>query len=381
MADHCQIPIVIEKIFAASHCHCAYLGGSLTVGVGAADVSETSFRARFTRYLYRDYHPKYHCQVSEIMCAVGASESYATVFSLERNVLPHLPDLALVEFCVNDSGAPDKSLVLKGMEGIVRQLACAKSRCELILVGMGKRDGSIDHSLHRQVAEHYDLPFVDVQGYIFKTLKERGQTWDDIDIEFEQNDSCHLNDYGNELTFEAIRACFEEQVALYRAGKRRERYAPIPAPLVSDELQYTELIDPSRKDPRLTLEGTWDRKSAALVPWYFDNLLMGKPGARMTLKFQGTAVAAFGLMYNNGLKLEAVLDGKEIPGAYFRHVIEFGKGVILAHGLPAGEHVLTLTVAEASKRHNKLDNPTAQVAYLAVACPPAPPAPADAAKT
>jgi hypothetical protein len=370
MADHCQIPNAIEKIMAASHCGCAYIGGSLTVGVGASNVAETSWRALFTRYLYRTYHPKYHCQVSEIMGAVGASESYASVFTLERNVMPAMPDLALVEECVNDSGAPDKNLVLKGMEGIVRQLLSVKGRCEVIIVGQGKADNSVDMSLHRQIADHYDLLFVDAQAYILETLKQRGQSWDAIAIEFEKGDVCHLNDYGNQLVFEAIRLRVEEQVKLYREGKRRERNPALPAPLLSDELQYTQLIDPSRPDDRIVLEGSWERKSRDLVPWYFDNLLVGKPGARMTLNFRGTAVALYGLMFNNGLKLEAELDGKEIPGAYLRHFIEFGKGTLLAHGLPAGEHVLRLTVGPPSQRHNKLDSPTAQVAYIGVACKP-----------
>ena len=259
MDAHCQIPNVIEKVLASSHCGCAFLGGSLTVGVGASNVAETSWRALFTRYLYREFHPRYHCQVSEIMGAVGASESYVTVFTLERNVLPALPDLAFVEFCVNDSGAPDKTLVMKGMEGIVRQLRATPQRCEVILLGAARRGWAVDHALHRQVAEHYDLPFVDMQAYMRQTLEARGQSWDDVDIEFEQNDSCHLNDYGNQLCFEAMRQCFEEQMQLYQAGRRRERDVPLPAPLTSDEFQFTQLIDPARPDPRITLEGDWTR--------------------------------------------------------------------------------------------------------------------------
>jgi hypothetical protein len=301
---------------------------------------------------------------------VGASESYASVFTLERNVLPAMPDLALVEECVNDSGAPDKNLVIKGMEGIVRQLLGMKSRCEVIIVGQGKRDNSVDMSLHRQVAEHYDLPFVDVQAYTLETLKQRGQAWDDIAIPFVENDPCHLNDYGNRLAFEAIQACFEEQVRRYQAGKRRARNPELPAPLLSDELQYTQLVDPSRPDERIVPEGQWEPKSRDLVPWYFDGLLVGKPGARLTFTFRGTAVALHGLMYNNGLKVEAELDGKEIAGTYLKHFIEFGKGTVLAHGLPAGEHVLKLTVAPASPRQNKLENPSAQIGYLGIACKP-----------
>ena len=370
MDKHCQIPNCIEKIHSASHCSVAYLGGSITVGVGASNVAKTSWRALFTEYLYQQYHRQYHCQVSEVMGAVGASESYVAVFTLPRNVLPAKPDLAFVEFAVNDRGAPDKALVIKGMEGIVRQLLGGKSRCNVVILGAGSREGNIDHTLHRQVAERYDVPFVDAQGYMVARLAERGQTWDDAALEFEEKDPWHLNDYGNRLFFEAMRDCFEEQVRLFTSGQRKERNAPLPPPLVGDEMTYVDMVDPAKKSKALSLDGEWTPKHKGHLPWYFDNLLVGRPGAKLTFTFTGTAVAIFGLMYNNGLKVEATLDGEAIAGPYLRHFIEFGKGMVLAHGLPNREHRLELTVGEASERHNKLDNPTAQIGYIGVAQPP-----------
>ncbi len=365
MSEHCQIPRAIEKIFSASHCSTAYLGGSLTVGVGASDTSTKSFRSLFTSYLYEKYHPIYHNQVSEIMGAVGACESYVAAFTLGRNIIPANPDLALVEFCVNDFNVPDETLVLKGMEGIVRQLLSAK--CDVMILGAGSREGNINHAPHRRIAEHYDLPFVDMQTHIFARLKEKNLSWDDVALEFEVNDPWHVNDLGNMFYFEAIRNEFERQVDLFRAVKKRERNAPLPPPLVSDELQYVRLIDPTVRNKDLSLSGEWTPKPPQFVPWYFDHVLMGSPGATMTLKFRGTAVAVFGLMYHNGLKVEAELDGREIPGFYVRHFIEFGKGLVMAHGLSDSEHVLKLTVAQPSRRHNKLANPSAQVAYLGIA--------------
>ena len=378
MAEHCQVPNAIEKIFSASHCGVAYMGGSVTAGVGASNTAETSFRALFVQYLYRQYHPRYHCQPSEIMAAIGANESFSAVFTMPRNVTPHNPDLAFIEFCVNDSWTPDKELVLKGMEGIVRQLLTLKERCSVILLGAGRRPGTsaagpakvVDHALHRRVAEHYDLPFVDAQEHIFRTLKERGQSWDDLKPPYLEKDDVHLNDYGQQLVFEAMRDCFEEQVRLYQEGRRKDRDAPLPEPLVSDEFQFVEMVDPANKHKGLTLEGSWQKKPEGLVPWYFDNLMVGSPGAKMRLLFQGTAVCLWGLMYNNGLKVNAMLDGKKVSGPYLRHYIEFGKGTVLAHAMPPGEHVLELVVGEPSKRHNKLENPTAQIAFIGIARKP-----------
>lgn len=367
MNGMCRIPNAIEKLFAASHCGVAYLGGSLTVGVGASDVSRYSWRALFTEYLYRTYQHGFHCQPSEIMGAVGAMESYVAAFTLPRNVIPAKPDLALIEFCVNDHGAPDERLVLKGLEGIVRQLINGRTRCEVMLVGMGNRQRTVKQDLHRRIAEHYGVPFVDMEGCLFDALARRGESWDSISIEFVEGDAHHLNDRGNRLCFEALREGFESEVESFRAGRRRARQAPVPAPLESDEFEHIRLIDPSKRTKDIELEGVWERKSPGVVPWYFDNLLIGRPGAAMTLRFRGTAVAVFGLVYHNGLKVNAVLDGREIAGVYLKHQIEFGKGMVLAHGLEAGEHELRLTVAPASARHNKLADPGAQIAYFGVA--------------
>ena len=371
MTEHCQIPNAVEKLFAASHCSVAFLGGSLTVGVGASNVAETSWRALTTHDLHSRYHPRYHCQVSEVMGAIGACESYVAAFTLPRNVLPLKPDLALIEFCVNDSGAPDEGLVRKGMEGIIRQLLSAAHRCDAMVLGTGHRGRDVDHRIHRQIAEYYDLPFVDMHNYMLARLAERGQTWDDVSIEFVDNDPCHLNDYGHQLSFEAIRDCFEDQVGRFKAGRRAARNAAVPEPMVSDELQFVRLVDPANpKSADLTLHGRWDVPAKGRVPWFYDNLTVGQPGSSMTFVFEGTAAALFGLMYNNGLAVEAELDGKPIRGAYLRHFIEFGKGLVFAHGLKPGRHELTLTVAAPSKRHNKLENPTAAIGYLGIANKP-----------
>jgi lysophospholipase L1-like esterase len=374
MSALCQIPGTIERIRAASYVNVVYMGGSLTAAAGVGNAAVTSWRRLFTRYIYERCHHVYHCQPSEVMAAIGAMESYGAVFTIERNVTPHLPVLAFVEFCVNDRSTPDKGLVKKGIEGIIRQLKTHTTRPDVVLVGAGKRpgapgspDGTIDHSLHREMADYYGLPFIDVQEYLLKTLKQRKQTWDDIAIVFEEGDPWHLNDYGNALWFECMREWFEDQWQRYELNPTVVPRKDLPAPLASDEFQYTTLVNPSKRNKRIQLSGSWQEKDPGLVPWYLDGLLVGRPGDRLTFAFTGTAIGAICLVYGNGLKLEAKLDGKDIAGPYTNFGIEFGKFFMLGHGLPAGEHVLELTVAEPMSKKNKLENPTAEIGYLCVA--------------
>jgi hypothetical protein len=309
----------------------------------------------------------------EVMAAIGAMESYGAVFTIERNVKPHLPVLAFVEFCVNDRGAPDRNLVKKGVEGIVRQLKSCETHPDVVLLGAGVRpgtletaDGLVDHSLHREIAEHYGLAFIDVQDYLHRTLRQRGQTWDDVSIVFGKGDNWHLNDYGNALWFECMREWFEDQWQRYELNPTAVPGAVLPAPFFSDELAHTQLVNPVKHNKAIVKEGSWEKQDQALVPWYLDNLLVGRPGDRLTYRFTGTAIGAICLVTCTGLKIEAKLDGKDVAGPYTNFGIEFGKFFMLEHGLAHGEHVLELEVGQPMTKKNKLADPTAQIGYLCV---------------
>jgi hypothetical protein len=372
----CRIPATIERIRGASYVNLVYMGGSLTAAAGVGNSAVTSWRRRFTRYVYERCHRVYHCQPSEVMAAIGAMESYGAVFTIERNVKPHLPVLAFVEFCVNDRGTPDKTLVRKGVEGIVRQIKTCPTRPDVVLVGAGRRPAAagsteepIDHALHREIADHYGLPFLDVHGYILKTLERRGQTWDDVSIAFETGDPVHLNDYGHELWFECLREWFEDEWQRFDLDPTAVPRGPLPPPLVSDEFQFTRLVNPARSAKSIQLSGSWQEKDPGLVPWYLDSLLVGRPGDRLTFAFTGTAVGALCLVHPNGLKIEARLDGKDVAGPFTNFGIEFGKFFMLAHGLPSGGHVLELEVGKPMARRNRLEDPTAEIGYLCVAGP------------
>lgn len=372
MGKNCLIFNTIERIRAASYCNIGFVGGSLTSAAGAGNAAVTSWRRLFVRYIYERYHRVYHCQPSEVMGAIGAMESYGAVFTLERNVLPHLPVLVFIEFAVNDRGTTDKRLVWKGMEGIIRQLKSCSTRPDVVVLGAGCRPGTgaaeglIDHALHREIAAYYGLAFVDVQADIHRKLVERGQIWDDIAIVFENKDDLHLNDYGNVLWFECLRDWFEDQWQRYEVNPTAKPPAALPPPRESDEFQYTRLVNPGRKSKHIVCEGGWETKDKALVPWYLDDLLVGRPGDRLHFTFTGTGIGAICLVYGNGLKIEARIDGQEVAGPYTNFAIEFGKFFMLKHDLEYGEHVLELQVGDPMQRQNKLADPTAQIGYLCV---------------
>ena len=376
IAAHSQIPRTAARLLGGDRLNVAYIGGSVTQATGASDTTETSWRALFQKYLYQRYHRKYFCHIGSMVSGIGSCNSPVMAFLIGRHILPNEPMLAFVEFCINDAHVLDKELVKKGIEGMVRQLVTAKKGCDVVFLRAGcsprskTADGNVStipDGLHRQIAEYYDLPLIDLQGFTNEYLAEKGERWDDVIPPVNaREDLYHLNDYGNSIYFDAIRETFEKHMALFRQKKHRDPFAPIPEPLFSDELQYVRLLDPSIKNRSIELEGEWHPKPRELVPWYTDNLLVGQPGAKMTVVFQGTSVMVWALCYNNGLKVQALLNGEKISGPFLKYPTEFCRGFVLAHGMPHREHVLELTVGQPGRRQNRLENPTAQIGAVGI---------------
>jgi len=374
MNHHCHIPYTLERIKMAGGAPIAFIGGSMTIASGASDTTATSWRRLFMRFIYEHYVSVYHCKAAEIMGAIGAIKSVGSSFMLKRNILPRKPVLAFIEECVNDRQSPDKDLVRKGIEGIIRQLKAADPATDIVFLGAGCRpgkgdreDGLIDHTLHRELADYYGCAFIDIQEYLLKELKKRGQSWDNIAVTAWPDDPLHINDYGNHLWFSCVKDWFLEQEVAYAQDPQFKPGRLLAKPLHSDELQFTKLIDPSRKSKHIVLEGSWKKSEDISVPWYMDNVFEGRPGDTLRFTFTGTAVGTFSHVYNNGLKLEAKIDGVDAVGPFTNFTVEFGNFDMIAHGLPLKEHILELTVAKPMKRLNNLEDPTARLGYIGIA--------------
>lgn len=373
MPQKCLIPNAIEKIRAGAFVPFGFVGASLTLGSGASNTAVTSWRRLFMRYVYEHLVYTYNCKVGEINAAIGAMRSAGSVFMLERNVLPGNPRLTFVEECYNDMRSPDKQAVGKAVEGIIRQLKAARS--DVVFLGAGCRDGCgndeqthlVDHSIHRRLCDHYGLAFIDIQDHIHGTLKQREQSWSDVAVTYSrENDGCHLNDYGQRLWFECMRDWLERQFVLYDVDPTQRTPWELPEPLYSDELQFTRLVNPTRPNKHIALQGGWEKGDAIPTPWYMDNVLVGRPGDKLTFSFTGTAIGTLSFGHNNGLKVNARIDGEDAVGPYSNFAVEYGAFDLIRHGLDKGEHLLELEVGQPMKRKNFLDDPRAMIAYLAV---------------
>lgn len=362
-------PKTISKIKSGWWAPVAFVGGSLTVGTGSSNTSTNSWRRLFVRYLHDRYERTYNCRIGDCVMAIGAMSSHAMSFILPKYLPRKKPFLVFLEHAVNDNGQPNQDLIRTGIEGMIRQARSYDSDPDIVLLRAATRpDCEVDtktqatFEMHKEVAAHYGAACIDVNAYIQRTLASRGQNWDTVGV-----DNFHMNDYGNRLWFECLREWFEEQVRIYEENPVNTIDREMPEPLYSDEFQYTKLTSPAKKSKAVELEGDWrpGTEEGVSVPWWMDSVLVGRPGAKLTFTFTGTAIAAVPMQHPNGLKLEAVLDGKEIAGPYTNWVADFGRTMLLEQGMENTEHVLELTVGTPLRGKN-LDDPTVRLAYLGV---------------
>lgn len=369
----CHLTKTANAVRNTGHCAVCCVGGSLTVGDGAFTPSEMPWRPRFMKYLAEEVAPPHNCEVREIQAAIGAMKSYGSVFTYTRNVINKTPDLVFVEFCVNDATSPDRDLTRKSVEGIVRQTRNDPRRPDLVLLGAGARpgwanteDGLVDHSIHRAIAEHYDVPFLDIQGYILRTLEERGETWDAVAAD--AKDDLHLNDFGNRLWFECMRNWFEQEMTLYDPDQDAPD-VPVPPPLFSAEFENPRLVAPKPGVEGLVVDGSWVVKARPElpIPWHLESVLVGRPGDSLEYTFRGTAIGTICHVYDNGLKVQAWVDDEEVAGPYTNYREAFGNFDMLKHGMKNTQHRIRLTVGRPHRRKNNPDDCTARVGFFAVA--------------
>lgn len=151
-----------------------YLGGSITAQPG--------WRVKTLAHFQKAYP---EAKFAEINAAIGGTGSDLGVCRLKQDVLDHKPDLLLVEFAVNDGGAPPEQ-ILRCMEGIVRQTWRALPECDIgfvytltealapaMLEGKFQRSASV----MERVADRYGIPTIHLGMEVARLAKEGRLVW------------------------------------------------------------------------------------------------------------------------------------------------------------------------------------------------------------
>lgn len=369
------LPNFLAKARAGSDVRIAYLGGSITAQDGWRPLTLEWFRAQF---------PK--SQFKEINAAIGGTGSDLGVFRLRHDVLEYHPDLLLIEFAVNDSGASPRQ-IHRCMEGIVRQTWKQDPLTDICFVYTLTGDmlptlqeGRFPNaaSAMDRLADHYGIPTVHMglevarlekAGRLVFTGKkpvtdaERAALGDKILF---SPDAVHpYTDTGHPLYRDAVVRAFARMEKTGSPGPHA-----MLSPFVPDHLEAAHMVPLSRAQ----LTPGWRRlpDTEGLARSFRGRLgelwMADKPDQSVTFSFRGTMVRIYDLVGPDCGQVSVVLDGRPaVVSPRFDAYCTYHRLATLSvgEGLADGLHEVTITVHPdqpdkvkiLKQRDEKMDDP------------------------
>ncbi|MEP7338383.1 MAG: hypothetical protein ABI977_11665 [Acidobacteriota bacterium] len=338
-----------DKLRAARPVTVAYIGGPATAGLGASNSEKTAYRPLVTSWL-RQRFPK--VEITEINAALPTTGSLYGTMRARRDVIAQKPDLVFVEFAASDAN-DEEAMVKKAVEGLLRQLLILPQPPEVVMLYAPAARQTARIELHDILAAHYQVPAVNLQE---KTLAmiEGGKTTAAV----LSKDGANPTDAGHKIYADLITAFLAEQEKLESSPFART----LPAPLISDEMNYGEFKAFAEIKPIKGQETNWKAEPSNDRAMPSALMSSDKANSQVEFYFEGTVV---GITFRSGQDagiIECLIDGKPAPaplGKIDGYSSSTQLSARIISGLSTGEHKLTVRVtgeknAKASGHHVRL---------------------------
>ncbi len=346
--------------------HVAFLGGSITEMNGYRPLVAAWLEEKFrdTKFTFTN-------------AGIASTCSTTGAFRLERDVLSAGPvDLLLVEFAVNDDqdAAHAAREALRGMEGVIRRLKTANPKADVVMIHFtnpemlaaaqeGKTPVSV--AAHEQVAEHYNIPSVNIPEALAARIAAKTLTW-------ERYGGTHPGREGNRFAADLVD---ELLAAAWKAPLPEQLPVPaaLPAPLDTHSYDRGWLAEPDAAqfgDDWNSGVTDWKNLAGSLRERFAGKKLLtaAAPGAELTFSFTGRGVGAYVLAGPDAGGLEASIDGGPFHRVELYHRFSRGlhypRTVMFAADLPAAEHTLTLRISR--ENHAESSGVAARILAFAV---------------
>lgn len=316
-----------------------YFGGSITEGSGASDPSKSSWRALTTSW-FSNNHPD--CEITEIQAAIGGTGSDLGAYRCRTDLLKGKPDLVFVEFAVNDH-KKDEELILRSMEGIVRQIWDFDKNIDIVFVytiteamaesyKLDRAPRTIE--LHQKIADFYGIPSVNVGKKLWQSVGTGMLTWEEL-----LPDSVHPSDKGYRIYADEMQRFLSDRIAPGQIERQLGNYLTSRANVKGRLVDAWELF----REP-------WAKDGNSLAGRYPHMLVCDNPGAELEYKFKGGSIGLYWLIAPDSGDIAWSLDGNKTGkiSSWDKHALNFTRAgyCILDSNLQAGEHVLKIKVLQ-----------------------------------
>lgn len=324
----------------------AFVGGSITEMKGWKEKISKSLTERFPETKFEFIH-----------AGIPSTGSSAGAFRLTYDVLSKGKiDLLFEEASVNDTGQSEERDI-SGMEGIVRQVLKANPYTDLVMMyfvdptkmfiyNSGKVPPTIE--AHNRVAEHYQLPSLNLAKEITARINAKEFTWEG---DFK---GLHPSPFGYELFFQSMRSWLEN--CWKQAGSPTK---PKPQSIPSQMDPYSIVcglygnIHKADKSSGGRIDKKWSptdkirtRKRYVDVPI----LISSTPGAKIKFSFKGTAIGICNVSGPDAGILEYSIDGGKFQeeDLYTKNsnALYLNQYLVLYDTLTPAHHQLILRVSE-----------------------------------
>ena len=332
--------------------HIAFIGGSITEMNGYRPMVSTMLEKRF---------PK--TEFTFTQAGISSTCSDTGAFRFARDVLSQGPlDMLFVEFAVNDDQDGQKSLqnALRGMEGVIAQARNHNPMVDIVMtffanenildhLGENKNPPSI--AAHSKVAEHYGVSVNHLAQELSDLINAGKMDW-------KKYGGVHPNKYGNTMCASMIANSLLDLWSKPLPGNAQPKPHPKVSPL--DPFSYVNGrflnfdqvdIDENWKKgvPIWKNENSGKVRSRFLgIPFIYAN----QAGAKLKIKFEGTAIGAYMLTGPDSAIIRCTIDGKqskEIDTLHRHSGFNYPMTVMFFNELSDRPHVLELEILENQK--------------------------------
>jgi lysophospholipase L1-like esterase len=247
----------------------AVIGGSITQGARASKPERCY--GNLVADWWRTTFPE--AKIAFVNTGIGATGSNYGALRAKRDLLSRNPDFIVVEYAVNDAGAPKGHA--EPLEGLVRQILGQPNQPAVMLLFTMNKDGSNVQEWHGRVGRHYDLPMISFRDALWPEIRAGRIQWRDIEA-----DEVHPNDRGHDYLARFVTRFLE--TALRDGPKDQQRIGPLPKPLFSDLFEHVALFEGDRLKPLTNQGWTFDAKARGFTA--------DQPGSVIEFELEGQAV-------------------------------------------------------------------------------------------
>ncbi|HAJ79451.1 MAG TPA: hypothetical protein DCO75_06730 [Fibrobacteres bacterium] len=156
----------LNKCKTANSVTIGFIGGSITSGARAT-TNSLRFSSLLCTWLKKNFRNL--TAVNEINAGIGGTDSRFGCSRVATDLLANAPDLIVVDYAVNDNGAP--TYVQQCMEGLIRQCLTYSNNVPVMLLYMSNGSGdTIVQTLHSAVGVYYGLPMISYRNAIWPLM-------------------------------------------------------------------------------------------------------------------------------------------------------------------------------------------------------------------